>query len=90
MQYSYIEYFDAWEKIFPSGNLIEFQQKTYIELDSMTIDNDKEAKYIKGRKALYPAKCPICHDNLSFNKESKIVNKNPYFFHLDKEQCFFI
>ncbi|KXH80131.1 MULTISPECIES: competence protein CoiA family protein [Bacillus] len=88
MQYSYIEYFDAWEKIFPSGNLIEFQQKTYIELDSMTIDNDKEAKYIKGRKALYPAKCPICHDNLSFNKGSKIVNKNPYFFHLDKEQCF--
>lgn len=88
MQYSYIEYFDSWEKIFPSGNLIEFQQKSYIELDSMVIDNDKEAKYIKGRKALYQAKCPICQDVMSFNKGSKTVNKNPYFFHLDKEQCF--
>lgn len=88
MQCSYIEYFDGWEKIFPSGNLVEFQRKRYIELDSMVIDNDKEAKYIRGRKSLYQAKCPICHDNLSFNKGSKIVNKNPYFFHLDKEQCF--
>lgn len=88
MQYSYIEYFDCWEKIFPSGNLIEFQKKRYIELDSMVIDNDKEAKYIRGRKALYQAKCPICQDILSFNKGSKRVNKNPYFFHLDKEQCF--
>ncbi|MDR4983626.1 hypothetical protein CN491_10825 [Bacillus cereus] len=88
MQYSYIGYFDGWEKIFPSGNLIEFQQKSYIELDSMVIDNDKEAKYIKGRKALYQAKCPICQDVMSFNKGSNIVNKNPYFFHLDKEQCF--
>ncbi|MED3614055.1 competence protein CoiA family protein [Bacillus wiedmannii] len=88
MQYSYIEYFDGWEKIFPSGNLIEFQKKRYIELDSMVIDNDKEAKYIRGRKALYQAKCPICQDILSFNKGSKRVNKNPYFFHLDKEQCF--
>ncbi|MEE3950055.1 competence protein CoiA family protein [Bacillus wiedmannii] len=88
MQYSYIEYFDGWEKIFLSGNLIEFQKKRYIELDSMVIDNDKEAKYIRGRKALYQAKCPICQDILSFNKGSKRVNKNPYFFHLDKEQCF--
>ncbi|QWH64104.1 hypothetical protein EXW39_28900 (plasmid) [Bacillus mycoides] len=88
MQYSYIEYFDGWNKTFPSGNLVEFQKKNYIELDSMIIDNDKEAKYIKGRKALYQAKCPICQDLLSFNKGSKIVNKNPYFFHLDKEHCF--
>lgn len=88
MQYSYIEYFSGWEKIFPSGNLVEFQKKSYIELDSMIIDNDKEAKHIKGRKALYQAKCPICQDTMSFNKGSKIINKNPYFFHLDKEQCF--
>ncbi|EJP82959.1 hypothetical protein BTT_59360 (plasmid) [Bacillus thuringiensis serovar morrisoni str. 4AA1] len=88
MQYSYIEYFGGWEKIFPSGNLIEFQKKRYIELDSMVIDNDKEAKYIRGKKALYQARCPICQDILSFNKGSKRVNKNPYFFHLDKEQCF--
>ncbi|ARJ25287.1 hypothetical protein B7492_29730 (plasmid) [Bacillus mycoides] len=88
MQYSYIECFDGWEKIFPSGNLIGFQKKRYIELDSMVIDNDKEAKYIRGRKSLYQAKCPICQDIMSFNKGSKIVNKNPYFFHLDKEQCF--
>ncbi len=46
----------------------------------MIIDNDKEAKYIKGRKSLYRAKCPICKDIMSFNKGSKIVNKNPYFF----------
>ncbi|EOO70349.1 hypothetical protein IIC_04791 [Bacillus cereus VD021] len=88
MQYSYIEYFDGWNKTFPSGNLVGFKKKNYIELDSMIIDNDKEAKYIKGRKALYQAKCPICQDILSFNKGSKIVNKNPYFFHLDKEHCF--
>ncbi|TKI12370.1 hypothetical protein FC696_13180 [Bacillus wiedmannii] len=88
MQYSYIEYFDGWEKIFSSGNLIEFQEKSYIELDSMIIDNEKEAKLIKGRKALYQAICPICQDIMSFNKGSKTVNKNPYFFHLDKEQCF--
>lgn len=88
MQYSYIVYFDGWEKIFPSGNLIESQKKRYIELDSMVIDNDKEAKYIRGKKALYQAKCPICQEILSFNKGSKRVNKNPYFFHLDKEQCF--
>ncbi|ACO25668.1 competence protein CoiA (plasmid) [Bacillus cereus] len=88
MQYSYIENFDGWEKIFPSGKLISFQKERYIELDSMTIDNDKEAKYIRGRKALYQAKCPICQDVMSFNKGSKIVNKNPYFFHLDKEHCF--
>ncbi|MRC18766.1 hypothetical protein GH866_24595 [Bacillus thuringiensis] len=88
MQYSYIKYFDGWEKIFPSGNLIEFHKKSYIELDSMIIDNEKEAKLIKGRKALYQAICPICQDIMSFNKGSKAVNKNPYFFHLDKEQCF--
>ncbi|MGH1326519.1 competence protein CoiA family protein [Bacillus pretiosus] len=88
MQYSYIKYFDGWKKIFPSGNLIEFQKKSYIELDSMIIDNEKEAKLIKGRKALYQAICPICQDIMSFNKGSKAVNKNPYFFHLDKEQCF--
>ncbi|MGX5581652.1 competence protein CoiA family protein [Bacillus cereus] len=88
MQYSYIKYFDGWEKIFSSGNLIKFQEKSYIELDSMIIDNEKEAKLIKGRKALYQAICPICQDIMSFNKGSKAVNKNPYFFHLDKEQCF--
>lgn len=80
LQYSYIEYFDGWKKIFPSGNLIGFQKKRYIELDSMVIDNAKEVKYIRGRKALYQAKCPICQDILSFNKGSKRVNKNPYFF----------
>ncbi|MGX5434950.1 competence protein CoiA family protein [Bacillus toyonensis] len=88
MQYSYIDYFDDWEKIFPSGSLIKFQQKRYIELDSMIIDNDKEARYIRGRKSLYQARCPICQDAMSFNQGSKTINKNPYFFHLDKEQCF--
>ena len=88
LQYSYIDYFDGWKKIFPSGNLIVFQKKRYIELDSMVIDNDKEAKYIRGKKSLYQAKCPICQDIMSFNKGFKRVNKNPYFFHLDKKHCF--
>lgn len=75
-------------KIFPSGNLIEFQEKSYIELDSMIIHNEKETKRIKGKKALYQAKCPIRQDIMFFNKGSKTVNKNPYFFHLHKERCF--
>lgn len=54
----------------------------------MVIYNDKEAKYIRSRKSLYQAKCPICQDIMSFNKGSKIVNRNSYFFHLDKEHCF--
>ena len=62
------------------GALIEFQKKFYIELDSLVIDNEKEARHIKGRKALYQAKCPICQDIMSFNKGSKSINKNPYFF----------
>ncbi|MDP7981336.1 hypothetical protein [Bacillus multifaciens] len=94
MQYSYIKQFEGWRDIFSSGREVVFQNEQYIELDSMTIDKDTEAVYIKGRNPVYKAACPVCQDSLSFNRGSNTdedgkhtTNRNPFFFHRSRD-CF--
>ncbi|MGG2134672.1 hypothetical protein AB1284_25760 [Bacillus sp. S2(2024)] len=90
MQYAYIESFEGWKDIFPSGNEIEFQNNKYIELDSTIIDTDLEAQFIRGKKAIYTAVCPVCQERLSFNKGTVRDNafaRKPFFFHPNRE-CF--